>query len=98
MIDPLDGLPVEVRKQYEVLRQAFRHELHQRWVRITQCQDDESMGEELHRLCGVAGGFGFDDMQRLARMAETTLMSGMVHDHRFALDALREEMHKWALP
>lgn len=98
MVDPLAGLPDEVRKQYEVLRQAFRYELAQRWAEISECQDDQATCEGLHRLCGVAGGFGFDDIQRLARLAETTLISGMRHDHHLAMKDLQTEMFKWALP
>jgi pyrroloquinoline quinone (PQQ) biosynthesis protein C len=97
MSNHLDGLPEDVVSQYEALRQIFLKELPDRWLSIASCSDQDRLSDELHRLSGVAGGFGCSEIDRLARLAEAHLLSGYESEHRSVMQALSVEVQKLAL-
>ena len=67
---PADGLPPASRAVYEALRRKFVAGLPARWQEIEQAPDPATRAAALHRLAGVAGSYGYDELGQAARTAE----------------------------
>jgi HPt (histidine-containing phosphotransfer) domain-containing protein len=77
--DPAAGLPPELARKFEVLRQQFLQGLPAR-LQAIEASDDVSTCEKLfHQLAGVAGGYGFHELGGLAREAEQACRDGQSH-------------------
>lgn len=80
---PPDGLDPEQAAQFEQIRRRFVSGLARRQTEIDEAPDPAALHAALHRLAGVAGGFGYDSLGELARQA----MQALRADDPSALDA-----------
>lgn len=64
-------MSAEAAQAFERIRQQFVNGLPRRLSEIEQANDAEQRYAVLHRLAGVAGGYGYDHLGLLARQAMT---------------------------
>jgi HPt (histidine-containing phosphotransfer) domain-containing protein len=95
----LQGLSDEVKARYVLLRDEFLVELPNRWAEIQQCKDEPGrLCDVLHKLCGVAGGFGLSALAALAKIAEQQVLDGQLQEMVATLDRLHDEIQRLTRP
>lgn len=72
----LSGLPPELARKFELLRQQFRQGLAQRLALIEGESALPELEMALHQLAGVAAGYGYEALGQLARQAEHACRQG----------------------
>ena len=76
MASAIEGLAPQYQAQFLKIRQTFVAGLAQRLRNIAQAPNAQARYEELHRLAGAAGGYGFADLGMLARTAMQCAQDG----------------------
>ena len=93
--EPLDAA---MTAQYELIRQRFVAGLKGRQQEIDAADNPATLHSALHRLAGAAGGFGFPDLDRLAREALRAHEAGAAEQMPACLDRLKKEIHRLTAP
>jgi hypothetical protein len=89
-----DDLPPDTRAAYEALRVKFRSGLAARWRDIEDSGSAAERSAALHRLAGAAGGYGFEEIGKAARAAESHAAAGAGPELDRALAALRRALRE----
>jgi HPt (histidine-containing phosphotransfer) domain-containing protein len=89
-----DGPQLDTQLQFAALRQRYVAGLGQRWAEIIGAAEASTLQSALHRLCGSAASFGFEEIGRCAKEAERLASQGSGQVLKQALQALKVEIER----
>jgi hypothetical protein len=91
---PLGKLATPLRAEYLKIQKTFVGGLAQRLNNIEQAPNSQASYDELHRLVGAAGGYGFDKICALAKSAMNAQSSQDTAQYAVLLKELGAAMHE----